>query len=66
MIVDLTYRINQRLEIILRILSNYVHLLGSITYSCVLRRALASVIPTRSVSERQFRRSLTYVSGYDW
>ncbi len=31
-----------------------------------LRRAADCSIPTRSVSEGQFRRSLTYVSGYDW
>ena len=31
-----------------------------------LRRAAEWSIPTRSVSNGQFRRSLTYVSGYDW
>jgi hypothetical protein len=40
---------------------------GSATYKePVLRRAADCSIPTRSVSEGQFRRSLTYVSGYDW
>ena len=32
----------------------------------VFRRAAEWSIPTRSVSEGQFRGSLTYVSGYDW
>ena len=31
-----------------------------------LRRAADWNIPTRSIIEGQFRRSLTYVSGYDW
>jgi hypothetical protein len=30
-----------------------------------MRRAADCIIPTRSVSEGQFRTSLTYVSGYD-
>jgi hypothetical protein len=34
--------------------------------SDAFRRAADWSIPTRSVSEGQFRRSLTYVSGYDW
>ncbi len=32
----------------------------------LVRRAADCSIPTRSVSEGQFRMSFTYVSGYDW
>ena len=37
-----------------------------VTTVYVLRRAADWNIPTRCVSEGQFRPSLTYVSGYDW
>ncbi len=46
-------------------LENFENCVKLHNYNGCLREAKRN-IPTRSVSEGQFRRSLTYVSGYDW